>query len=59
MAGDKDHRDERRLAVRGKADALDWAAGLGADAVLPKPFAPLDLSAAIEAQLRLAPPPIG
>lgn len=41
-----------------KLEALDWAVGFGADAILPKPFSPLDLSTAIKAQLKLAPPPI-
>ena len=36
---------------------LDWAAELGADAVLPKPFTPQALVEVVEAQLRLAPPP--
>jgi DNA-binding response OmpR family regulator len=34
---------------------LDWAAELGADEVLPKPFAPQALVEAVETQLRLAP----
>ncbi|PVM93687.1 response regulator [Caulobacter endophyticus] len=38
-------------------DALAWASGLGADAVVQKPFDPIMLSDIIERQLALAPPP--